>query len=269
MAFLERDGLKFNFEEFGAGIPLIFSHGLGGNLVQMRDLIGPMEGARIILYDNRGHGRTTGALDPAKLNFDAMADDMAAVLDHLGIESAVVGGVSMGAGISIAFWRRHRERARALILSRPAWLNRPYPVNLMVLGEIAKLFDELGPEAALPHVEKLAAFASMRKSFPEAASALMQNLENAKDSRVAMTYRTILASVPFGDFSNFASLRVPALVLANHDDPIHPFELAERLAAGIPGSTFQEFPSKHQSFAEHQEGFRLRVAEFLKTLKRN
>jgi pimeloyl-ACP methyl ester carboxylesterase len=269
MAFLERDGLKFNFEVFGAGIPLIFSHGLGGNLAQMRDLIGPMEGARVILYDNRGHGRTAGPLDPANLNFDAMADDMAAVLDHLGIESAVAGGVSMGAGISIAFWRRHRERARALILSRPAWLNQPYPANLRVLGEIAKLFDELGPAAALPHVEKLEAFASMRKSFPEAASALMQNLENAKDSAVALTYRTILASVPFVDFSDFASIEVPALVLANHDDPIHPFELAERLAAGIPGSTFQEFPSKHQSFAQHQEGFRLRVADFLKILKRN
>ena len=266
MAFMERDRLKFNFEEVGAGIPLIFSHGLGGNLAQMRDLIGPMDGARVILYDNRGHGRTTGALNPANLNFDAMADDMASILDHLGVESAVVGGVSMGAGISIAFWRRHSHRARALILSRPAWLNRPYPANLMVLGDIAKLFDELGPEAALPHVEKLEAFAAMRRSFPEAASALMQNLENAKDSSVAMTYRTILASVPFRDFSDFAGIRVPALVLANHDDPIHPFELAQRLAAGIPGSTLLEFPSKHLSFAEHQEGFRLRVAEFLKKL---
>ncbi|MBI4166120.1 MAG: alpha/beta hydrolase [Acidobacteria bacterium] len=266
MDYLDRDGLKFSFEDYGAGVPLIFSHGLGGNLTQMRELIGPMEGARVILYDNRGHGRTTGALNPTKLNFDAMADDMAAVLDHLGVESAVAGGVSMGAGISIAFWRRHRDRARALILSRPAWLNQPYPPNLMLLGDIAKLFDELGPEAALPRVEKLEAFASMRKHFPETASALMQNLENARDASVATTFRMILASVPFGDFSNFAGIRVPALVLANHDDPIHPFELAERLAAGIPGSTFKEFPSKHQSLTEHQEGFRLRVAEFLKTL---
>ena len=269
MAFLERDGLRFNFEEYGAGIPLIFSHGLGGNLTQMRDLIGPMEGARLILYDNRGHGRTAGALDPAKLNFDAMADDMAALLDHLGVESAVVGGVSMGAGISVAFWRRHPARVRALVLSRPAWLNQPYPANLKVLGDIARLVDELGVEAALLHVEKLEAFAAMHRSFPEAATALMQNLQNAKGPGVAMTYRSILASVPFGDFSDLAGIGVPALVLANHDDPIHPFKLAERLAAGIPGSIFQEFPSKHQSFTEHQEGFRLRVAQFLETLKRD
>jgi pimeloyl-ACP methyl ester carboxylesterase len=235
----------------------------------MRDLIGPMEGARVILYDNRGHGRTTGALDPAKLNFDTMADDMAALIDHLGVESAVAGGVSMGAGISLAFWRRHPARVRGLVLSRPAWLNQPHPANLKVLGDIARLIDELGVDAALLHVERLEAFAAMRRSFPEAASALMQNLQNAKVPGVAMTYRSILASVPFGDFSEFAGIRVPALVLANHDDPIHPFELAERLAAGIRGSTFQEFPSKHKGFAEHQDGFRLRVAEFLRNLKGN
>lgn len=269
MPFLDRDGLKFHFEDNGAGSPLIFSHGLGSNLSQMHDLIGPMEGVRVILYDNRGHGRTTGMLDPAKLNFDSLADDMAAVLDHLGVESAVVGGVSMGAGISIALWRRHPARVRALVLSRPAWLNRPCPENLAVLSEIARLIDELGVDAALPRVGKLEAFASMRRSFPEAASGLMQNLENARDSSVAMTYRSILASVPFEDFGDLASILVPTLVLANHDDPIHPYELAERLAAAIPGSTFHEFPSKHRSFAEHQEGFRFRVAEFLKTLKRN
>ncbi len=267
MPFLERDHLNFCFEEYGSGAPLIFSHGLGGNLTQMRDLIGPTEEMRVVLYDNRGHGRTTGALDSAKLNFDAMADDVAAILDHSNIGSAVVGGVSMGAGIAIAFWRRHRERVRALVLSRPAWLNQPYPPNLTILNEIAKLFDELGAEAALPRVKSLEAFAALRANFPEAAHALMQNLENARDSSVATTYRSILASVPFKDFSDLASIRVPALVLANHDDPIHPFELAERLAASIPGSTFCEFPSKHRGAAEHQQGFRLRVAEFLRDLK--
>lgn len=267
MAFLERDHLKFHFEEYGGGSPLIFSHGLGGNLTQMRDLIGPMEGMRVVLYDNRGHGRNTGALDPAKLNFDAMADDMAAVLDHTHIESAVVGGVSMGAGIAIAFWRRHPERVLALVLSRPAWLNQPYPPNLTILNEIAKLFDEMGAEAALPRVKSLKAFASLRTKFPETANALMQNLENARDSNVATTYRSILASVPFVDFSDLESISVPALVIANHDDPIHPFELAERLAAAIPGSTFCEFPSKHRGAAEHQQGFRLKVAEFLRNLE--
>lgn len=115
MSSFEHDDLIFSFEEYGSGIPLIFSHGLGGNLTQMRDLLGPLEGVRVIVYDNRGHGRTTGAVDSGKLTFACMADDMAAVLDRLRINSAVIGGESMGAGVSLAFWRRHRSRVRALI----------------------------------------------------------------------------------------------------------------------------------------------------------
>jgi len=266
MPYLERNGLKFNFEEFGSGVPLIFSHGLGGNLTQARELIGPMNGFRVILYDNRGHGETTGDPDHSPLNFESMADDMAAVLDRAGVPSAVVGGVSMGAGISIAFWRRHPERVRALILSRPAWLNSPYPANLEVLGEISRLFGELGAAAALAKVEEIDAFAALRRSYPETAQALMQNLQNARDANIAKVYRSILASVPFEDFGELRSIRVPVLVLANHDDPIHPFELAARLVATIPGAILREFPSKHQSVEEHQQGFRLNVTNFLRSL---
>ena len=266
MPFLERDGLKFNFGEFGSGTPLIFSHGLGGNLTHVRDLFGPIQGFRIILYDNRGHGETSGDPDPSRLNFDSMADDMAAVLDRAEVDSAIVGGVSMGAGVSIAFWRRHPERVRALILSRPAWLNSPYPANLRVLGDISKLFDELGAEAALCRVPEIEAFASMRRDFPETARSLMQNLESARDSRVATVYRSILASVPFTDFNELQNINIPALVLANQNDPIHPFDLAERLAEAIPRSVFREFPSKNQGAEEHQQGFRQRVKEFLDNL---
>ena len=269
MPTFNRDGLSFNFEISGAGIPFIFSHGLGGNLAHMQDLIGPMEGVRVILYDNRGHGKTTGPLDRTKLNFESLADDMAAVLDHVGVERAVVGGVSMGSGISIAFWRRYPERVRALVLSRPAWLNSPFPPNLAILREMAKLIDAMGLEAALPKIEESETFVDLRRRFPEAAGALRQNLENARDSSVAMTFAMILASVPFKDFGELAGIRAATLVLANHDDPIHPFELAERLAEGIPGSTFREFPSKHAGAAEHQQGFRLQLANFLTRLKAN
>jgi pimeloyl-ACP methyl ester carboxylesterase len=266
MPFFDRDGVKFNFEDYGEGVPLIFSHGLGSNLSVMRDLIGPMEGVRVIIYDNRGHGKTTGTPDPSRLNFNSLADDMAALLDHLGVDRAVAGGVSMGSGISIAFSRRYPQRARALILSRPAWLNQPFPSNLAVIGEIARLIDEMGVAEAIRHVESLEAFALLRQRFPETASGLLQNLENARDASVALTFRSILASVPFSSFEDLALTRVPTLVLANHDDPIHPFDLAEKLAAGIPGSIFHEFPSKHNSPVEHQQGFRTLVAEFLKTL---
>jgi pimeloyl-ACP methyl ester carboxylesterase len=266
MPFLDHDSVRIHFEDYGAGLPLIFSHGLGRNLSAARDLVGELPGARLIVYDNRGHGQTTGPLDPGEPNFEVLADDMAAVLDHVGVETAVVGGVSMGAGISIAFHRRHPRRVRALILNRPAWLNQPFPGNLSVIADIVRLMDTMGVEGALQRVEGLEAFAALRRLYPETANGLLQNLENARDASVAQTYRAILASVPFADFAELAAIRVPTLVLANHDDPIHPFEVAEQLAAAIPGSTLRAFPSIHQSWEEHRQGFRDCVQQFLGTL---
>ena len=65
--------------------------------------MGDLPGVRVILYDNRGHGRTSGIGDASRLTFPLMAEDMAALLDHLAVPAAAVGGVSMGAGISMAF----------------------------------------------------------------------------------------------------------------------------------------------------------------------
>jgi len=103
MPYFRRENMDFYFEEYGSGQPFVFSHGLGGNLTQARDLVGDLPAVRLIIYDNRGHGRTSGTGDPARLTFPVMAEDMAALLDFLAIPQAVIGGVSMGAGISTAF----------------------------------------------------------------------------------------------------------------------------------------------------------------------
>jgi pimeloyl-ACP methyl ester carboxylesterase len=266
MSYFERDGLNFHFAESGSGIPLIFSHGLGGNLSRVRDQIGPLAGVRVIVYDNRGHGLTSGAGDPRKLTFACMADDMAAVLDCFRINSAVIAGESMGAGISLAFWRRHRPRVRALILSRPAWLNAPYPPNLAILGTAAKLIDEFGREEALAHFAQSADFIQFENSQPETAKSLMSRWQDPTNSNLAVVYKCIPASVPFEKFEDLGGIDVPTLVLASHGDPLHPFECASRLAAAIPGATLKEFPSKNQSVDEHQRVFRSQLGEFIASL---
>ena len=62
--------------------PFIFSHGLGGNLAQMREPIGELPNIRLIDYDSRGHGYTSVSAIPKRLNFSEMADDMAALFDR-------------------------------------------------------------------------------------------------------------------------------------------------------------------------------------------
>jgi pimeloyl-ACP methyl ester carboxylesterase len=264
MSTFERDGLQFNYEEYGSGVPLIFSHGLGGNLALVRELFGPMEGVRIVLYDNRGHGLTSGAGDPNKLTFATMADDMAAVLDHLSIKSAVIGGESMGAGISLQFWKRHKQRVRGLILSRPAWLNDPYPPNLAILGTAARFIEEFGHEHAPSQFAQCSEFLRLKATNPETANSLLSRLQGP--ANLALVLKTIPASVPFESFEELREVNTPTLVIANRGDPLHPYECAERLAGAIPGATLQEIPSKNESVEEHRKLFRRRVLEFIVSL---
>ena len=263
MPFFRHENIDFYYEDYGSGPAFVFSHGLGNNLAQVRELMGDLPGVRVILYDNRGHGRTSGIGDPARLTFPVMAEDMAALLDHLALPTAAVGGVSMGAGISMAFCLKNPDRTKALVLGRPAWLNSPEPPNLTILQMIADLVEKYGPEPAVEHFRSSARYADFERVAPETAKTLVASFTNRGAEATISTYRYIPASVPFHSWEELRSIRAPALVLANRNDPIHPFEYAEQLCSALPQATCREIPSKAESLELHQSRFRECVTEFL------
>ncbi len=83
MPLLERDGIRFYYEVSGDGPPLVFCHGLTGNLEQPKQLLGEFPGFRLIVWDARGHGETQPAGPAEHFNFDTFARDLAALLDDL------------------------------------------------------------------------------------------------------------------------------------------------------------------------------------------
>ena len=116
------DGLELAVETFGEGPWLVFAHGLTGNRHGTRRQFTPLaDRYRIVIYDQRGHCDSTPATDPALYDLDRMAGDMAAVMDALGIEQAIVGGESMGAATTLRFALRWPQRVRALLLTAPAF----------------------------------------------------------------------------------------------------------------------------------------------------
>lgn len=242
----------------------MFSHGLGSDLAQVRELMGDLPGFRVILYDNRGHGRTSGIGETSRLTFPVMAEDMAALLNHLAVPAAAVGGVSMGAGISIAFCLKNPDRTKALVLSRPAWLNSPEPPNLTILQMIADLVEKYGPEAAVERFRTSERYADFERVAPETAKTLVASFTNRSMEAIINTFRYIPVSVPFHSWEELHSIRAPALVLVNQNDPIHPFEYAERLYSALPQATWREIPSKSESLELHQSRFREYVTEFLR-----
>ena len=263
MPYFRHDNLQFYFEEHGSGRPFVFSHGLGGNLDRSLDLTHQLPNIHLILYDNRAHGRTTPIGDPDKLTFETMAEDMAALLDYLHLPRAFVGGVSMGAGISLAFGLRYPERVRALILNRPAWLDAPNPPNLSILTVIARLVESLGLERARSEFEQTEPYQDLERKYPGSAKSLTDLFVNQNSDALVASLRAIPSSAPVDSLTGWPLLDVPSLVLGNRNDPLHPFELAQTLANAIPGSRFHEFPSKSEDMNGHYQQFRQIVTEFL------
>jgi len=107
------DRVRLYYEEHGRGTPLVLAYGIGGN-TKMWDVNVPGLAARhrLILWEPRGHARSDAPADPAKYSFQRWALDLKAVLDHLGLRRAHLGGLSLGAGIVTRFALRFPGRAR-------------------------------------------------------------------------------------------------------------------------------------------------------------
>src|SRR5580698_6561667 len=93
------DGIDFHYETEGFGVPFFFEHGLGADVTQPFALFRPPGGVRLVGFDCRAHGRTSPVGLPEKISLAAFADDLLALMDHLHIDKAVVGGISMGAAV--------------------------------------------------------------------------------------------------------------------------------------------------------------------------
>src|SRR5213592_2047914 len=109
---------RLHVEVEGSGPTVVLGHGFGGSarnfLPQARAL---RARCRVVRFDARGHARSGAPDDQRAYEPEAFVDDLRRVLDHVGVERAVVGGLSMGAGIALRFALAHPERVRAVVLA--------------------------------------------------------------------------------------------------------------------------------------------------------
>ncbi len=138
--YAEVNGVKLYYEIHGHGDPLVLLHGGIVGIPMLASILPELARDRqVIAVELRGHGRSAGV--DAELSVEAMADDVAAVMGHLGIERADAMGYSLGGNVIQQFVIRHPERVKRLIIvsaacRRDAW----YP-------EILEAFEHMGPEA--------------------------------------------------------------------------------------------------------------------------
>jgi pimeloyl-ACP methyl ester carboxylesterase len=207
----------------------------------------------LLCLDARGHGQTQPLGDPSALTFDVFGDDLVAWLDHLGVDRAIIGGISMGAGVALNVAVRYPERVAGLVLSRPAWLDGPMPAeNVAHYATIARLLRGVAassdPEnelrGAVANFEASADYRGLLASYADTAQSLRGQFTNERAVDAVARLERLTADRPLADLRAAATIRVPALVLAHQQDPIHRFAFGEALAGAIPGARLVELIPK-------------------------
>jgi len=263
MAHFSHDGLTFHYRDMGTGTPFVFQHGLGGDVNQPYDLFRPPAGFRLLAFDCRAHGETQPLGPPEKIHIASFADDLGKFLDHLEIKAAVVGGISMGAAVAMNFALRFPDRVLGLVQSRPAWLAGPNRENHRVFSYISRLLQQHGCQRGQPIFRESEIYRTILDRAPETATSLAGQFDNPHAVERAIRLELIPLDAPYQQLDELKAVDVPTLVLANRQDPVHPFEFGAELAGAVPNAEFHEITSKSVSAEQHGQDVQRYLADFL------
>jgi pimeloyl-ACP methyl ester carboxylesterase len=254
--------IEISYDDVGSGTPVLFVHGFPHN----RSLWSPqvnalVDRARCIAPDLRGFGETTVA---PPYSMDQYADDLAALLDVARIDRAVVAGLSMGGYITFAFWRRHRERVRALVLAD----TRPGADDVessRKRGELAAVARTQGSAAVADQMMTGMVGRSTRDKSPEVVEQVYGMLASAPADGVVGALEAMVArpdSTPM-----LGSIDVPTLIVVGEEDALTPVREARAMQASVRGSRLEVLAGAgHVSNLERPAAFNHVLSEFLSSL---
>ena len=257
------NGVSLAVEVRGDGPAILFVHGYPFDRTIWRDQLETLEGYRRIAPDLRGMGQS----DAPDLGYgmSTYADDLAALLDTLGVHDAVLCGQSMGGYIAFEFLRRWRDRVRAVIL-------------------IDTGAEADGAEAR--RARESAAAIAREGGAGAVADALLPKLVAAETAahspEVVASLRRMIEATPVpGMVGALAAMRerhdstgllptlsgLPVLVIVGAEDAVTPPESARRMAAGIPGARLVVVPNAgHVPTVERPRETTGAILEFLRVV---
>jgi 3-oxoadipate enol-lactonase len=258
-------GVDLHVEERGAGVPLLLAHGFPHDGTLWRPQLDGLAGvARVLAPDLRGFGRSGGA--GSATSVDDHADDLACVLDAAGVERAVVGGLSMGGYVALAFWRRHRARVRALVLADTR-AGADDEAGRAKRQELMTVAREQGAAAVADRMLEGMVGRSTRRRAPDLVADVRAMLARQPVDAIVAALQALHDrpdSTP-----DLATIDVPTLVLVGEEDVLTPPAEARRLHEGIAGSRLETIAAAgHVSPLERPAAANHALHDFLASLDR-
>jgi pimeloyl-ACP methyl ester carboxylesterase len=255
MPKIDRDGVKIYYEVHGSGPALLLTHGYSSTSAMWQGQIAALSKHHtLVLWDMRGHGQSDYPDDPAAYSEALTVADMAALLDVAGTERAIVGGLSLGGYMSLAFNRAHPERVRALLIidtgpgfkkddARDAWNKRAH--------DTGDRFEREGLDVL------------------KSASRERSEVSHRDASGLARAARGMLTQRDARVIESLPGIQVPSLVVVGADDA--PFLAAsDYMAAKIPGAKKVVIPAAgHAVNIDQPQAFIDAVVPFLDNLPRS
>jgi pimeloyl-ACP methyl ester carboxylesterase len=252
MPKLNRDGVNIYYEVHGSGPTILLTHGYSATAQMWKGQIEPLsKNHTLVTWDMRGHGHSDYPTDQAAYSGEATVADMAALLDAVGARKAIVGGLSLGGYMSLAFHRAHPERVDALLIidtgpgfkkddAREAWNKRA--------RETGDRYDKEGLDV-------------LKSGSAERASAVHRSADG-----LARAARGMLAQKNSAVIESLPTIRVPSIVIVGADDT--PFLAAsDYMAAKIPGAKKVVIPDAgHASNIDQPKAFNDAVTGFISGL---
>ena len=249
MPTVHLNGIDIYYEDHGSGFSVVLTHGYAAGSRMWQGQVGPLtERYRLITWDMRGHGRTDSPERQEDYSEAATVADLRQLLAHCGVQEAVIGGLSLGGYMSLAFYLAHPELVRALILcdtgpgyrnerARAGWNESAY--------RRAQGFEEGGLEALGRGAEVQAARSAHRSA-----------------AGLAKAARGMLAQFDSRVIDSLERVRVPVLLIVGANDT--PFlNATDYMANKIPGARKVVLPDAgHAANIDQPEAFNRAVLEF-------
>lgn len=262
--------ISLAYTDRGIGLPVLFLHAFPLNRQMWA---GEIQGLlaeqryRLVALDWRGFGEseiTSSVVKPVISTMVMFADDIAGLMDALGIQQAVLCGLSMGGYAAFAFAHKYPQRLRGLILAdtRPG---ADTPEARANRESVAQLAETRGSSAVADLQLPRLISDYTRQHHPEVETRVRQLIDTATPQGIAAASRGMAARADSTDL--LAEISCPTLVIVGEEDVLTPPQVANEYAAQIPGAQFVAIPhAGHLSNLEQPQAFIQATRQFLQRL---